>query len=75
MHVLEKCDFGESLTVQRTSKKFEITNIDSTLLRSVSDLDRGQPSLHVDHHSEENLIKQSHKTLQNNYNFIPVQYQ
>ena len=39
----KKWDFNESLTVQRTSKKFKITNIDSTLLRSVSDLDRGQP--------------------------------
>ena len=42
---LKKCDFGQSLTVQRTSKKFKITNIDSTLLRSVSDLDRGQPNI------------------------------
>ena len=34
---------SEIFCVHRTSKKSKITNIDSTPLRSVSDLDRGQP--------------------------------
>ena len=40
----------KSLIFAYRMKKFKITNIDSTLLRSVSDLDRGQPSTCVKKH-------------------------
>ena len=45
--VWKKWDFDQSTTEQRASKKFPNTIFDFTLLRSVSEFDRGQPTFDV----------------------------